>query len=122
MNNQNNIKEFGLNFYIISNNSFERVNEFCKDENIEFLFSAKKPLKKNLLNFIKEKELNIDECVMIGDQLLTDIYAANKFGCFSVLVDQLSNKDIAITSFNRKIEDIIYKKYKDKIKKGEYYG
>ena len=41
---------------------------------------------------------------MIGDQLITDILGANKFGIYTVLVDPLGEKDLKITTFNRFIE------------------
>jgi len=61
---------------------------------------------------------------MIGDQLLTDIFVANRFGAYSCLVDALDKKDLKITSINRFFERFILKKYQKKnlMKKGEYYG
>jgi len=61
--------------------------------------------------------------VMIGDQIVTDIQAGNRFGILTILVDPLGKKDLKITGLNRFLENKIIKYYsKDKIfERGNYY-
>ena len=64
-----------------------------------------------------------NEMCMIGDQLVTDIFAGNRFSCLTILVDPMGKKDLKITSLNRFIESKILKYFEKKkiMKKGDYY-
>ena len=59
----------------------------------------------------------------VGDQLLTDIYGANRLGFTSILVNPISNKEKFVTKINRAMEKIILNNFSKKgiFKKGEYY-
>ena len=61
--------------------------------------------------------------VIIGDQIVTDILAGRRFNIKTILVDPLGEKDLKITSLNRKIEARIVKRYKEKgiLERGKYY-
>ena len=67
--------------------------------------------------------LKNSEIAMIGDQLVTDVLAGNRFGAYTIYVDPLGKKDLKITYFNRFIERRIINHYqrKGKFKRGEYY-
>ena len=60
---------------------------------------------------------------MIGDQIVTDILAGNRFKIMTILVDPLGTKDLKITGINRKLEARIVKRYEKKgiFKRGKYY-
>jgi hypothetical protein len=61
--------------------------------------------------------------VMIGDQLVTDVYAGTRFGIKTILVDPLADKDLWITKFNRIKENRKLRKYSKKnlFERGKYY-
>ena len=63
------------------------------------------------------------EVAAIGDQLLTDIYGANKLDLTSILVNPLTDKDNSITVINRIIEKFIYDflDKKELFIRGKYY-
>ena len=63
------------------------------------------------------------ELAAIGDQLLTDVYGANKLDITSVLVNPLTAHDYTITIVNRLLEKYIYRRLnnKDLLIKGKYY-
>jgi Predicted hydrolase of the HAD superfamily len=47
----------------------------------------------------------LESIILIGDQLLTDVWAANRLGVRSVLVHPIDvSTDKVFTSFNRKLE------------------
>ena len=68
-------------------------------------------------------KLKPTEIACVGDQLLTDIFGANRLDLLSILVNPIGNTDFTITKFNRSIESFIYKKLEKKelLKKGKYY-
>ena len=118
------LKENNIELILVSNNNKKRLTKFCKPCNLKFLSSAGKPGSKKLLEFISLNQLNVKECAFVGDQLLTDMWCANKAGCISILVEPLQKKESVFTFFNRRIDRIIRRKYKKKgklvsIMKGE---
>lgn len=112
-----------FNIIIVSNSSkIDRVRDIASIIDVSYYYFSMKPLSRTFKRIMKKYNYKRQDLAMIGDQLLTDIYGANRMGIYSILIDPLSKEDITVTKFNRKIENIIFKKYKDKIKKGEYYG
>ena len=105
------LKNNDLDLIVVSNNNNKRLTKFCSPANLKFLSSAGKPGSKKLVKFLKENNLSVNECVFVGDQLLTDMWCANKAGCISILVDPLQKKESIFTFFNRRIDRIIRKKY-----------
>ena len=63
------------------------------------------------------------EIAAIGDQLLTDIYGANKLDITSILINPLTPHDYSITFINRLLEKIIFTSLakKDLFVRGKYY-
>jgi HAD superfamily phosphatase (TIGR01668 family) len=61
---------------------------------------------------VAQRKLGIEkeEMVMVGDQLMTDILAANRSGIRSILVKPVVESDSFITKFNRACERRILKK------------
>jgi len=109
---------------IISNNpSKTRVNYYADKLGVESVYFAMKPFTFGLRKLCKRFDLEKSEIVMIGDQLLTDIYSAYRFKIKSILIDPLDPKDEKITELNRKIESLIEKRYKEKnvFERGKYY-
>lgn len=105
------LKEKGIELIIISNNNHKRLTTFCSPCSIKFLSSTKKPSSKKLSKFLQENKLNVEECAFVGDQLLTDMWCANKTGCVSILVDPLQKKESIFTFINRRIDKRIRKRY-----------
>lgn len=98
------MKEYDIKVTIISNNNSNRVEVFSRPLNIPYIGSAKKPLTKTFKQAAKLMKLKKSEIVVIGDQLLTDIFGGNRAGFNTILVVPLVQSDAAITKFNRKIE------------------
>ena len=105
------LKSYDIELIVVSNNSGKRIAKFCAPCKLRFLPAARKPGCKKLSNFLKDNNLDINECAFVGDQLLTDIWCANKTGCISILTDPLQKKESAFTFFNRRIDRIIRRKY-----------
>lgn len=108
---------------IVSNNFSKRIKPVCDSINISFISFAMKPLPFCYKTIIRKWGCKKSEMCMIGDQLLTDILGANKFGIFSILVDPISKEDIKITRINRLIENKIISKLSKTgiLKRGKYY-
>lgn len=90
--------------YIISNNKDTRVKKIADEINASYLASARKPTKSRLKRFLLSKNALNSSTVLVGDQLLTDIWCANKLNIRSILVEPLDRRDLVITKFNRFID------------------
>jgi len=103
----------GFDVLIISNTNYKRVHQAVGSLDVPFIWHAKKPLKwgfKKALNMVQKSK---EEVVIVGDQLMTDVFGANRFGIQAILVKSVKRKsDRKITQFNRKIEKLMLKKIK----------
>ena len=106
-----NLKEKNIELIVISNNTGNRLNRFCEPANVRYLASTGKPGSKKLLKYLKTNSIDVKKCAFVGDQLLTDMWCANKTGCISILVDPLQKKESIFTFINRRIDKRIRRKY-----------
>ena len=119
------IKELQEDFLVLisSNNTGDRLKPYLEDLGIGGVAWSMKPSTRGLRKIKKDYKLKKKEMVMIGDQMVTDIFAGNRFRIMTILVDPLGEKDLKITGLNRKIESAIIKHYvKRKVfERGRYY-
>ena len=80
----------GFALLILSNNSAARVEPFARRNGLLFEAGAGKPLPGGLRRAAAHLGLPREKVLMVGDQLFTDILAANLYGCRSVLVEPFS--------------------------------
>lgn len=98
------LKEAGIPLIVISNNSHRRVERAVSPLNLPFVSRALKPLSFGITRARTRLDLEASEVVMVGDQLLTDIAAANVAGVRSILVRPLLDSDQWNTKLNRLME------------------
>lgn len=117
-----NIKKSGIRVVLLSNNVKERVFTFAKDLDVVSYPFARKPLKVSYVKMMKECGCNASEIAVLGDQLLTDMLGANRFGLYTILTNPVAHKDLTCTKINRQVENMIFKvlKMRGKLNKGEY--
>lgn len=118
-----NLKKQEFKILLFSNNHQQRAFPVAQKLNLPLLSDAGKPEKKayakalNILNSTKENT------VAIGDQLLSDVVGAKKYGIKVILVDQLSKENNIQTGLAQKLQKYMIKKLsKYKLFKiGNYY-
>ena len=81
----------GIKCCLASNNRRERVEEFNRQLGFYALWRAAKPFSIMLRRAVKKHGFTTSETCVIGDQIFSDIMAANLGGMTSVLVDPLSD-------------------------------
>ena len=77
--------------------------------NLPFVSRSLKPLSFGITTARKRLGLKKSEVVMVGDQLMTDMLAANTAGVRSILVKPLINTDKWDTQINRFFEKFVMK-------------
>ncbi len=114
-----------MNFKIIimSNSNKNRVEPFKEKLNVDSSCNSRKPLKKKYIKIASVYGFKANEIACVGDQLLTDIFGANRMGFLSILVHPISTNDFIWTKINRAVERKIfhYLEKKGLFKIGEYY-
>ena len=109
------IHALGFRTCVISNNTEERVKPFAERAGSEYVFHARKPLKRSYRKAMAFLGTDPQTTLFVGDQLLTDMFGARRLGIPCVLVEPISLKsDIATVRFKRKIEKWILKEYEAK--------
>lgn len=108
-----NMKAAGIQVTIVSNNNAMRVQAFANPLGIPFIYKAKKPLGKSFRRALEIMKLKKEEVVVIGDQLLTDVFGGNRQKLHTILVIPVAKSDGFVTKFNRLIERRIFR-YLDK--------
>lgn len=107
-------KELGYKVCILSNSvNLKKVKKIMIDLDVLGLCFAKKPSTKGFEMALKLLNLKKEEVIMIGDQVFTDVWGANRFGIKSILVNPINKKEGPFTLMKRPIEKIILKKLKE---------
>ena len=107
-------KELGYKICILSNSiNLKKVKKIMTDLDVLGLCFAKKPSTQGFEMALNLLELKKEEVIMIGDQVFTDVWGANRFGIKSILVNPVSKKEGPFTLIKRPIEKIILKKLKE---------
>lgn len=111
------LKTMGFEVAILSNNHSLRINKFIADLDILGFANARKPLLFGIKKAVAKSSKNYQksEILLVGDQIMTDIWAANKYGSYSILVDPIKMKtEKWYTKLNRKLEKRMLEKIKNK--------
>lgn len=111
------MRELGFKVCILTNANKKRTDVFRNEFGIEGIHRGMKPNKKNYLKCAAMLNLEVSQCVMLGDQLFTDVKGAKKVGMLSVLTHSLHKNEIMYVKLKRFRERRIIEKYGKKIKR-----
>ncbi len=110
------LEEQGITLHIISNNHGKRVKAYANCLGVSYLSDTHKPFKGRLLKYLKEHGIAKEEALLVGDQLMTDVWMALRAGLRVVLTEPIVKEDQWTTHFNRLIDRPIRKSLKKKRK------
>ena len=83
-------KDMGFQVLILSNNrSRKRIEKICKQVDCKGYYGAMKPLAFSFRQLAEQFEFSFETCVMVGDQVLTDVLVGNWVRAHSVLVEPI---------------------------------
>ena len=99
----------GIRTFVVSNNAEPRVKAFADAVGCGYCHKAQKPSRKGYLAAIRGMHLKRSEVVVVGDQLFTDIWGANRSRIRSVLVSPVKpEKDTLGVKLKRPFEKLIF--------------
>ena len=99
-------KKLELKICIVSNNNSKRVVKFAELFGIPFSSNSIKPLNAPFTKAIEILDTKSSETIVIGDQIFTDIWGANRLKLFTILVTPIIKKDSIGTFIHRNLEKI----------------
>lgn len=76
---------------IVSNSKNLRLVRFCEKYQLDYIRKAYKPRPKGLKECMARFGFTPQESALVGDQIFTDIVAANLAGVTPILVDAINN-------------------------------
>lgn len=86
------LKEAGIKVAIVTNTPHIRAFWFSRTFGVPFEASANKPLPRGIIKISKKLGVEVSKIGMVGDQVFTDVAAANRCGAVPLLVDPVENK------------------------------
>lgn len=89
---------------VVSNNNAQRVEKALAQLDLTYIARALKPFPRGINQAVARLQLDKESVVMVGDQIMTDIRAANAAGVRSILVRPVVASDGWNTRINRFFE------------------
>ena len=113
----------GFVLLIVSNNREERVAPFAEKIGLPYYAHARKPLPFGFRAAARQAGVHRKQCVVIGDQIFTDMLGANLAGISSILLEpiQMETQQKFIV-FKRKIEKPMLNSRRQRRRKERDYG
>lgn len=103
------LRQAGVKVYLLSNNNHSRVAKVADPLEVPFTAGALKPLSKNFKLAVDHLTTPNENIVVIGDQVMTDVIGANRFGLDVILVKPIAQNDNIYTWLNRSLEKVALK-------------
>lgn len=106
----NALEKEGFTLAILSNNTTPKLRRFAHELGLTAYGGAMKPFGFALRRLLKKQRWAKEETLLIGDQILTDVLAANSAGIRSILTEPLAKEEPLWTKWNRLYERPIRRK------------
>ena len=105
------MQKAGIGLAFVSNNNKERVELFNQKIGIQAHAKSGKPFGKKLRQVIRSYGSDVKHAAILGDQLLTDVFAGKHIGATAFLVPPIKDKTTAFWRIKRALEKPVIKKY-----------
>ena len=106
------IQGLGFKTLLLSNNDEERTLRFLKNIDSLYICDADKPKPAGYLKAVDMLDMPKNQVVVIGDQIFTDIYGANRSGLASILVKFIGHDTVSKAGRRRALERFVLYFYK----------
>ena len=101
------IEEQGIRCCLVSNAKSDRSAKIAEKLGIPVVTYANKPGTSGVLKAIKLMESTPDQCVMVGDQVFTDVIAGNRSGVRTFMVEKIYKSEIWYVLLKRPFEKLV---------------
>jgi len=101
-------KTAGLKLCIVSNTHYpRRLASIAEQVGVPYVSRALKPRSYGFLKALELLGSAPHRSVVIGDQILTDVWGGNRAGISTILVDPLHPREFAGTKVSRLVERVV---------------
>lgn len=98
----------GLKFCIVSNTrNRERLRELAERLGVDWELGRFKPSRRMYNAAMQRFATTPEQTLMVGDQIFTDVWGANRAGIDAIWIRQLTDQDFATTKINRLFESVL---------------
>lgn len=109
------LQGMGFGVYLISNNNEKRVKPFAESIDAGYIAKALKPKSEPIIRACSNMGITVDEGVLVGDQLFTDIWGGSRIGMYTILVKPIcAESDHWFVKFKRIFERMIMRRMNKK--------
>ena len=117
------LKNEGFKLIIFSNSGKARLKPFKEDLEVDCAFNCRKPMRRKFDLILSEYKYQVSEVVIVGDNIVTDVFGGNKVGITTVLVNPISNIESFFARITRFHEKLIMNKLAkhELFYRGKYY-
>ncbi len=101
------LKNIGYQCCLISNNQEPRVKMFNEKIQVDYVYNAHKPSKKNYKKAMEIMGTDTGNTLFVGDQLFTDVWGAKRVGIRNILVKPIHPKEEIQIVLKRYLERVV---------------
>ncbi len=94
----------GIKIALVSNNNYERINTYNEELKLVAYADAGKPSRKCYFKAARDLGVDICDCAVLGDQLLTDCWSARRLKVKCFIVPPINDKRDLFHRFKRAVE------------------
>jgi len=102
-------KRLGIKICIVSNTHYpRRLRRIASELGVASIDRAVKPRRNGCDEAARMLGVELSRCVVVGDQLLTDILGGNLAGASTILVRPMDKREFVGTKISRLVEKLIF--------------
>ena len=105
------LDKMGFEICLLTNNTQARLNGFNADMKLKGIANGLKPFTRGIRQAMRLMGTNKSQTVIIGDQLLSDIWGGRNAGITTILTKPITEKDFFFVRFKRIIENFMLRDY-----------
>jgi uncharacterized protein len=90
---KNQLRAAGIELCIVSNTKKDHAKRFADIWGVPYVDRAHKPFDDSIETVIKRMKTTNEHTALVGDQIFTDVWGANRAGALSILVKPLVMKN-----------------------------
>lgn len=103
------LNEAGITFIGTSNNDNRRAQRFRDQHGVKVIEDSHKPRRKVIQDYIDTHNIDKDQVIFMGDQLLVDIFCGNRLGLDTVLVKPINSNTPISVQFTWLLDHLLLK-------------
>lgn len=78
---------------IVSNGLDKNIKSFANENGMEYIGFCRKPKKKHFLDAADRIGLKLENILVIGEDIICDVYGGNRSGMFTAIIRDVVTKD-----------------------------